>query len=298
MPVEVRTFGCRLNIAESEEIARLTREAGLSDAVVINTCAVTSEASKQARQAIRRLKREQPDIAIIVTGCGAQVEARAYAAMPQVARVIGNHEKMLGTTWEQLARSNSLHGLDIDPAEKIAVADIMAVRETALHLVEGFGTHTRGFVQVQNGCDHRCTFCIIPFGRGPSRSVPMGAVVDHVRRLVAGGTREVVLTGVDMTSYGTDLPGNPKLGALAGAILRHVPELERLRLSSIDAVEVDDGLRDLIASEPRLMPHLHLSLQSGDDLILRILDNRITLLDTTMDDLTAANVSFFITGLG
>ena len=276
MPVEVRTFGCRLNIAESEEIARLTREAGLSDAVVINTCAVTSEASKQARQAIRRLKREQPDIAIIVTGCGAQVEARAYAAMPQVARVIGNHEKMLGTTWEQLARSNSLHGLDIDPAEKIAVADIMAVRETALHLVEGFGTHTRGFVQVQNGCDHRCTFCIIPFGRGPSRSVPMGAVVDHVRRLVAGGTREVVLTGVDMTSYGTDLPGSPKLGALAGAILRHVPELERLRLSSIDAVEVDDGLRDLIASEPRLMPHLHLSLQSGDDLILKRMKRRHT----------------------
>jgi threonylcarbamoyladenosine tRNA methylthiotransferase MtaB len=276
MSVEVRTFGCRLNIAESEEIARLTRESGLDDAVVINTCAVTSEASKQARQAIRRLKRERPEAAIIVTGCGAQVEAETYATMPQVARVIGNHEKMSGATWERLARSNSLHGLDVDPADKIEVADIMAVRETALHLVEGFGAHTRGFVQVQNGCDHRCTFCIIPYGRGPSRSVPMGAVVDHVRRLVAGGTSEVVLTGVDMTSYGKDLPGSPMLGALVGAILRHVPELERLRLSSIDAVEVDDGLRDLIANEARLMPHLHLSLQSGDDLILKRMKRRHT----------------------
>jgi threonylcarbamoyladenosine tRNA methylthiotransferase MtaB len=280
MPALVRTFGCRLNIAESEEIARLTRESGLEDAVVINTCAVTSEASKQARQAIRRLKRERPDVAIIVTGCGAQVEAERYAAMPQVARVIGNHEKMLGSTWTALAGSNSLHGqrlgLGLDPSDKIEVADIMGLRETALHLVEGFGAHTRGFVQVQNGCDHRCTFCIIPFGRGPSRSVPMGAVVDHVRRLVAGGTREVVLTGVDMTSYGKDLPGSPMLGALVGAILRHVPELERLRLSSIDAVEVDDGLRDLIASETRLMPHLHLSLQSGDDLILKRMKRRHT----------------------
>lgn len=279
MSVDVQTFGCRLNIAESEEIARLARESGLGDAVVINTCAVTAEASKQARQAIRRLKRERPEAAIIVTGCGAQVEAETYAAMPQVARVIGNHEKMQAATWAGLARSNSLHGLELHDAEKVQVADIMSVRDTALHLVDGFGNHTRGFVQVQNGCDHRCTFCIIPYGRGPSRSVPMGVVVEHVQRLVSNGTREVVLTGVDMTSYGKDLPGAPALGQLVGAILRYVPELERLRLSSLDAVEVDDDLRSLIAAEVRLMPHLHLSLQSGDDLVLKRMKRRHTRAD-------------------
>lgn len=266
------TFGCRLNLQESETLKRLS--AGQPALIVVNTCAVTGEAVRQARQAIRRLKRENPHAPIVVTGCAAQIEPERFASMPEVARVIGNHEKMQPATWEGLRRSNSLAAFGVEADEKVRVGDIMAVRETALHLVEGFDSHTRAFVQVQNGCDHRCTFCVIPFGRGPSRSAPMGAVVEQVRRVVEGGAREAVLTGVDLTSYGRDLPGEPSLGALIRAILRHVPELPRLRLSSIDAVEADEALRRAFAEEERLMPHLHLSLQSGDDLILKRMKRR------------------------
>ena len=268
----VVTFGCRLNLQESEALKRLS--AGQPGLIVVNTCAVTGEAVRQARQAIRRLKRENPHAPIVVTGCAAQIEPERFADMPEVARVIGNHEKMQAATWEGFRRSNSLAAFGVEADEKVRVGDIMAVRETALHLVEGFDSHTRAFVQVQNGCDHRCTFCVIPFGRGPSRSAPMGAVVEQVRRLVDGGAREAVLTGVDLTSYGRDLPGEPSLGALVRAILRHVPELPRLRLSSIDAVEADEALRRAFAEEERLMPHLHLSLQSGDDMILKRMKRR------------------------
>ncbi|KAB0264609.1 tRNA (N(6)-L-threonylcarbamoyladenosine(37)-C(2))-methylthiotransferase MtaB [Microvirga brassicacearum] len=268
MSVEVVTFGCRLNIAESEAMQRHAEAAGLTDVVIVNTCAVTAEASRQARQSIRRIAREKPDAQIIVTGCGAQVEPAAFAAMPQVARVIGNDEKMKAETFRRL------RDFGIDDSERVLVNDIMAVKETALHLIDGMRGHTRAFVQVQNGCDHRCTFCIIPFGRGNSRSVPMGAVVEQVRNLVAHGSREVVLTGVDITSYGRDLPGEPRLGALVKGLLRHVPELERLRISSIDSVEADDDLFDAIANEPRLMPHLHLSLQAGDDMVLKRMKRR------------------------
>lgn len=268
MSVEIVTFGCRLNIAESEAMQRHAEAAGLSDVVIVNTCAVTAEASRQARQSIRRIAREKPDAQIIVTGCGAQVESAVFAAMPQVARVIGNDEKMKAETFRRL------RDFGIDDGERVLVNDIMAVKETALHLIDGMRGHTRAFVQVQNGCDHRCTFCIIPFGRGNSRSVPMGAVVEQVRNLVAHGSREVVLTGVDITSYGRDLPGEPRLGALVKSLLRHVPELERLRISSIDSVEADDDLFDAIANEPRLMPHLHLSLQAGDDMVLKRMKRR------------------------
>jgi threonylcarbamoyladenosine tRNA methylthiotransferase MtaB len=242
--------------------------AGLGDVVIVNTCAVTAEATRQARQSIRRIAREKPDARIVVTGCAAQVEPETFAAMPEVATVLGNEEKMKAGTW------SGLRDLGAAGTEKILVNDIMAVRETALHLIEGLRGHTRAFVQVQNGCDHRCTFCIIPYGRGNSRSVPMGAVVDQVRLLVEHGSREVVLTGVDITSYGADLPGAPKLGTLVKNVLRHVPELERLRISSIDSVEADDDLLDAIANEKRLMPHLHLSLQAGDDLILKRMKRR------------------------
>ena len=268
----VVTFGCRLNLQESEALKRLS--AGQPGLIVVNTCAVTGEAVRQARQAIRRLKRENPDAPIVVTGCAAQIQPERFAGMPEVARVVGNHEKMQAATWEGFRRSNSLAAFGVEAEEKVRVGDIMSVRETALHLVEGFDSHTRAFVQVQNGCDHRCTFCVIPFGRGPSRSAPMGAVVEQVRRLVEGGAREAVLTGVDLTSYGRDLPGEPSLGALVRAILRHVPELPRLRLSSIDAVEADEALKRAFAEEERLMPHLHLSLQSGDDLILKRMKRR------------------------
>jgi threonylcarbamoyladenosine tRNA methylthiotransferase MtaB len=268
MAVEVVTFGCRLNITESETMQRHAEEAGLGDVVIVNTCAVTAEATRQARQSIRRIAREKPDARIVVTGCAAQVEPETFAAMPEVATVLGNEEKMKAGTW------SGLRDVGAAGTEKILVNDIMAVRETALHLIQGLRGHTRAFVQVQNGCDHRCTFCIIPYGRGNSRSVPMGAVVDQVRLLVEHGSREVVLTGVDITSYGADLPGAPKLGALVKNVLRHVPELERLRISSIDSVEADDDLLDVIANEKRLMPHLHLSLQAGDDLILKRMKRR------------------------
>jgi threonylcarbamoyladenosine tRNA methylthiotransferase MtaB len=267
----VVTFGCRLNTTESEVMRQHAAAAGLSGAVIVNTCAVTGEAVRQARQAIRKLARENPGAPIIVTGCAAQTEPGTFAAMPEVARVLGNDEKMRESAWHALKG-----GLDfgVEASEKVVVNDIMQVREQALHLVEGMDGRARAFVQVQNGCDHRCTFCIIPYGRGNSRSVPMGEVVAQVRRLTGNGYREVVLTGVDITSYGTGLPGSPKLGALVKAILRHVPDLPRLRISSIDSVEADADLFDCIANEPRLMPHLHLSLQAGDDLILKRMKRR------------------------
>jgi threonylcarbamoyladenosine tRNA methylthiotransferase MtaB len=269
MSVEVVTFGCRLNAAESEVIRREATRAGFADTVVVNTCAVTTEAVRQARQAIRSIRRRKPNAKIIVTGCAAQTEPQAFAAMPETDRVLGNAEKLSSAGWAQ-ARA----AFDIDGSPKAIVNDIMAVKETAPHLVNTFAGRARAFVQVQNGCDHRCTFCIIPFGRGNSRSVPMGAVVEDVRRLVANGYCEIVLTGVDITSYGADLPGAPKLGVLVKQILKHVPELQRLRLSSIDSVEADRALLEAVANEPRLMPHLHLSLQSGDDLILKRMKRR------------------------
>jgi len=258
--VEVVTFGCRLNAYESEMIRREAAIAGVADAVVVNTCAVTAEAVRQARQTIRRLKRQQPDARILVTGCAAQTEANTFAAMPEVDRVIGNEEKFDTQAWAA--------------GEKIAVSDIMAVKAMRPHTIDSIDGRTRAFVQVQNGCDHRCTFCIIPYGRGNSRSLPMNEVVAQARRLIENGYREIVLTGVDITSYGTNLPGKPRLGALIKHILKEVPELARLRLSSIDSVEVDDDLLDALANEPRLMPHLHLSLQAGDDLILRRMKRR------------------------
>jgi threonylcarbamoyladenosine tRNA methylthiotransferase MtaB len=270
MGVEVITFGCRLNAFESEVIAREAEGAGLSDTIVINSCAVTNEAVAQARQSIRRLKRERPQLRIVVTGCAAQTQAEMFADMDEVDRVVGNDDKMRSSAW-RAARA----AFDVEAAEKIAVSDIMAVKAMAPHLLDGFQSGLpRVFVQVQNGCDHRCTFCIIPFGRGNSRSVPMGAVVEQVRTLVARGHAEIVLTGVDLTSYGADLPGTPKLGMLTKQILRHVPELRRLRISSIDSIEADADLLDTIASDERLMPHLHLSLQSGDDLILKRMKRR------------------------
>ncbi len=262
MTVEVVTFGCRLNAYESEVIRRETAGAGVTDTVVINTCAVTAEATRQARQAIRRFRRQRPGARIVVTGCAAQTEPATFAGMPEVDRVLGNGEKLSKAIWS-------------DPGtEKVVVDDIMSVRETALHLIDGFDGRARAIVQVQNGCDHRCTFCIIPYGRGPSRSVPMGEVVAQVRRLVERGYREVVLTGVDLTSYGQHLPGSPKLGTLVKQILKHVRDLPRLRLSSIDSVEADRDLLDTLANDPRLMPHLHLSLQAGDDLILKRMKRR------------------------
>jgi threonylcarbamoyladenosine tRNA methylthiotransferase MtaB len=270
MSVEVITFGCRLNAFESEVIAREAEHAGLTQTIVVNSCAVTNEAVAQARQSIRRLKRERPGARIVVTGCAAQTQARMFADMEEVDRVVGNDDKMRREAW-RAARA----AFDVDGDEKIAVSDIMAVKEMTPHLVEGFqGGLPRAFVQVQNGCDHRCTFCIIPFGRGNSRSVPMGAVVDQVRKLVERGHAEIVLTGVDLTSYGADLPGAPKLGQLTKNILRHLPELKRLRISSIDSIEADRDLLDAIADDDRLMPHLHLSLQSGDDLILKRMKRR------------------------
>jgi len=269
MSVEVVTFGCRLNAAESEVIRREATQAGFSDTIVVNTCAVTSEAVRQARQAIRALRRRRPNAKIIVTGCAAQTEPQVFAAMAETDRVLGNDEKLSATGWTQARAAFATDG-----SPKTIVNDIMAVKETAPHLVDAFAGRARAFVQVQNGCDHRCTFCIIPFGRGNSRSVPIGAVVEDVRRLVANGYCEVVLTGVDITSYGGDLPGAPKLGALVKQVLKHVPELQRLRLSSIDSVEADRELLDAIGGEPRLMPHLHLSLQAGDDLILKRMKRR------------------------
>jgi threonylcarbamoyladenosine tRNA methylthiotransferase MtaB len=271
MSIDVITFGCRLNAAESEVIRREAERAGLRDTVVVNTCAVTAEAVRQARQAIRALRRERPQSKIVVTGCAAQTEPQTFIAMAEADQVLGNAEKLSSKAWEEARAAFALEG-----GPKAIVNDIMAVKETAAHLVDAFSGRARAFVQVQNGCDHRCTFCIIPFGRGNSRSVPMGAVVDDVRRIVGNGYREIVLTGVDITSYGADLPGTPKLGTLVKQILKHVPELERLRLSSIDSVEADRDLLDALAQDGRMMPHLHLSLQSGDDLILKRMKRRHT----------------------
>ena len=262
------TLGCRLNAYETEAMRELAAAAGIGQAVVINTCAVTAEAVRKARQEIRRLARENPGAPLIVTGCAAQVEAAAFAAMPEVSLVLGNHEKMQPETWANLR----LPGAG-DPAAKIRVNDIMSVRETAGHLIDGFGRH-RAYVQVQNGCDHRCTFCIIPHARGNARSVPADTVVEQIRRLVARGFNEVVLTGVDLTAWGADLPEAPRLGDLVLRILRMVPDLPRLRLSSIDSIEADPRLMEAIATEPRLMPHLHLSLQAGADMILKRMKRR------------------------
>ena len=267
MAVETLTFGCRLNTYESEVMKAEAEKAGLANALIVNTCAVTAEAVRQARQLIRKAKRENPDRRIIVTGCAAQTEARSFGDMAEVDLVIGNADKLKAQSYRPMAFGVPLN-------DKVQVNDIMSVRETAGHLIEGMDGRARAFVQVQNGCDHRCTFCIIPYGRGPSRSVPMGLVVEQIRKLVHNGYREVVLTGVDITSYGQDLPGAPSLGKLVQAILRHVPELPRLRISSIDSIEVDEPLQDAIASDHRLMPHLHLSLQSGDDMILKRMKRR------------------------
>ncbi|RXG93774.1 tRNA (N(6)-L-threonylcarbamoyladenosine(37)-C(2))-methylthiotransferase MtaB [Bradyrhizobium zhanjiangense] len=270
MAVDIVTFGCRLNAFEAEVIRREAESAGLSDTIVINSCAVTNEAVAQARQSIRKLKRERPGARIVVTGCAAQTQTAMFAAMAEVDRVVGNDDKLRSSAWR-----DARDAFDVGASEKVAVSDIMAVKAMAPHLVDGFATGLpRVFVQVQNGCDHRCTFCIIPFGRGNSRSVPMGAVVEQVRALARRGHAEIVLTGVDLTSYGADLPGAPKLGMLTRQILRHVPELKRLRISSIDSIEADDDLLDAIADDARLMPHLHLSLQSGDDMILKRMKRR------------------------
>jgi threonylcarbamoyladenosine tRNA methylthiotransferase MtaB len=274
MSVEVITFGCRLNTVESELMKSRAAEAGLTDAVLINTCAVTAEAVRQARQTIRKARREQPEKRIIVTGCAAQIEPETFAGMDEVDLVVGNTEKLTAEAYR------ALPDFGLASEERVRVNDIMSVRETASHMVEGLEGRARAFVQVQNGCDHRCTFCIIPFGRGPSRSVPMGAVVGQVRRLVDNGYREVVVTGVDITSYGADLPGSPRLGALVRRILKHVPALERLRLSSIDSIEADPELMRALAEEERLMPHLHVSMQSGDDMVLKRMKRRHLSADT------------------
>ncbi|MCF6433483.1 tRNA (N(6)-L-threonylcarbamoyladenosine(37)-C(2))-methylthiotransferase MtaB [Leisingera sp. MMG026] len=264
------TLGCRLNAYETEAMKELSQQAGLENAVVVNTCAVTAEAVRKARQEIRKLRRENPEAPIIVTGCAAQTEPETFAAMEEVTRVIGNTEKMQPETWQQIAKGPDFIG----STEKVQVDDIMSVTETAGHLIDGFGTRSRAYVQVQNGCDHRCTFCIIPYGRGNSRSVPAGVVIDQIKRLVDKGYNEVVLTGVDLTSWGADLPAQPRLGDLVMRILKLVPDLPRLRISSIDSIEADDNLMQAIATEPRLMPHLHLSLQHGDDLILKRMARR------------------------
>jgi threonylcarbamoyladenosine tRNA methylthiotransferase MtaB len=258
-------MGCRLNAYESEVMRAHAEAAGMADAVIVNTCAVTAEAVRQASQAIRRLHRENPHARIIVTGCAAQTEPGRFAGMPEVDAVIGNAEKM---------RAETFAALSIADSPRVIVDDIMSVRETASAMIDGFGSRARAYMQVQNGCDHRCTFCIIPFGRGPSRSVPAGEVVAQARRLVEAGHPEIVLTGVDLTAYGLDLPGSLRLGGLVRHILRNVPGLRRLRLSSIDQVEADRDLIAAIAEEPRLMPHLHLSLQSGDDMILKRMKRR------------------------
>ena len=259
---ELITFGCRLNTLESE-VMRSNSQAA-DDTIIVNTCAVTSSAVRQARQSIRSARRRRPDAEIVVTGCAAQLDPTMFANMPEVDRVLGNQEKLQPASLD----------FGVAMTERVQVNDIMSVTETAGHLVEGLDGRTRAFVQVQNGCDHRCTFCIIPFARGNSRSVPVGAVIDQCRRLIDNGYQEIVLTGVDITAYGTDLPGNNTLGTLVQKILTALPDLPRLRLSSIDSVEVDAPLLDAITSETRLMPHLHLSLQSGDDMVLKRMKRR------------------------
>jgi threonylcarbamoyladenosine tRNA methylthiotransferase MtaB len=260
------TLGCRLNTFESEVMRGHAAAAGLSDAIIVNTCAVTAEAERQARQAIRKARRENPDAKIIVTGCAAQIAPEKFAALPEVDHVLGNSEKLEAKSFQRIA--------DGTVNARVEVSDIMLVKETAAHLISGFAERSRAFVEIQQGCDHRCTFCIIPFGRGNNRSVPVGEVVARARRLVENGFREIVLTGVDITGYGADLPGAPRLGQLVRRLLALVPGLERLRLSSLDVIEVDDELLRLIAEEPRLMPHLHLSLQAGDDMTLKRMKRR------------------------
>ncbi len=263
MPI-FSTLGCRLNLYETEAMRKLTSDTGLENSVIINTCAVTAEAVRKARQEIRRLRKENPDANIIVTGCAAQIEPSTFSKMPEVNFVVGNSEKMKSSTWENILLNT----------EKVLVDDIMSVRETSAHLIDGFGTRSRAYVQIQNGCDHRCTFCVIPYGRGDSRSSPAGMIVEQIKRLVGNGFKEIVLTGVDLTSWGADLPASPKLGDLILRILKLVPDLKRLRLSSIDSIEVDNSLIEAIANEKRLMPHLHLSLQSGDNMILKRMKRR------------------------
>ena len=265
---KLSTLGCRLNAYESEAMRELATSSGLSDTVIINTCAVTAEAVRKSKQEVRKLRKENPNAKVIVTGCAAQIDPDSFATMAEVDFVIGNSEKMVKETWSQFSENKDFG------TEKIKVDDIMSVNETAGHLIDGFGSRSRAYVQVQNGCDHRCTFCIIPFGRGNSRSVPAGVIVDQIKRLVDKGFNEVVLTGVDLTSWGADLPNSPKLGDLIMRILKLVPDLSRLRISSIDSIEVDENLMQAIATEKRLMPHLHLSLQHGDDLILKRMKRR------------------------
>ena len=265
---KLSTLGCRLNAYESEAMRELATSSGLSDTVIINTCAVTAEAVRKSKQEVRKLRKENPNAKVIVTGCAAQIDPDSFANMAEVDFVIGNSEKMVKETWSQFSENKDFG------TEKIKVDDIMSVNETAGHLIDGFGSRSRAYVQVQNGCDHRCTFCIIPFGRGNSRSVPAGVIVDQIKRLVDKGFNEVVLTGVDLTSWGADLPNSPKLGDLIMRILKLVPDLSRLRISSIDSIEVDENLMQAIATEKRLMPHLHLSLQHGDDLILKRMKRR------------------------
>lgn len=262
------TLGCRLNAYETEAMKELAHKAGVENIFVINTCAVTAEAVRKSKQEIRKHKRQFPEKQIIVTGCAAQIDPENFSEMEEVSAVIGNSEKLSQATWHNLSSGF------IGETERVQVDDIMSVTETAEHLIDGFGTRSRAYVQVQNGCDHRCTFCIIPFGRGNSRSVPAGVVVDQIKRLVDKGYNEVVLTGVDLTSWGADLPASPKLGDLVMQILKLVPDLNRLRISSIDSIEVDENLMQAIATERRLMPHLHLSLQHGDDLILKRMKRR------------------------
>lgn len=267
MSVETLTFGCRLNTFESEVMKDQAKKAGLDDVIIVNSCAVTQEAVRQTKQAIRKARRDNPNVKIIVTGCAAQTDAEGFAEMGEVDVVVGNAEKMKAETYQGLK-------FGLGGNSKILVDDIMSVKETAGHLIDGMDGRARAFVQVQNGCDHRCTFCIIPFGRGPSRSVPMGQVVEQIKKLADNGVGEVVLTGVDITSYGPDLPGKPSLGKLTQQILKHVPQLPRLRISSIDSIEADEALMDALKSEQRLMPHLHLSLQSGDNMILKRMKRR------------------------
>lgn len=262
---EVVTFGCRLNAYESEVMRRHAEDAGLNDIIIVNTCAVTAEATRQARQSIRRMKRERPETPIVVTGCAAQIDPGQFASMNEVTSVIGNQEKL---------EAKSFEGLNLTHAERVQVNDIFSVKETAGHLIDGFGERSRAFVQIQNGCNHRCTFCIIPYGRGNSRSTGVGEVINQIKSLVQQGYREVVLTGVDITSYGEDLPGAPTLGTLVQKILTFVPDLPRLRISSIDSIEVDEPLMDAIVGDARLMPHLHLSLQAGDNMILKRMKRR------------------------
>jgi len=263
--LDIVTFGCRLNTYESEVMRRHAEGAGLDDMIIVNTCAVTAEATRQARQSIRRMKRERPDTPIVVTGCAAQINPKEFADMPEVATILGNQEKL---------EAKSFNGLTLENLERVQVNDIFSVTETAGHLIDGFQDRARAFVQIQNGCNHRCTFCIIPYGRGNSRSVPMGETVDQIKQLADRGYNEVVLTGVDITSYGEDLPGTPTLGMLVQKILKLVPDLPRLRISSIDSIEVDEPLYDAIISDTRLMPHLHLSLQAGDNMILKRMKRR------------------------